>query len=292
MLGWLKNTVDEKPSARNKASLIAYIFAGIVVLLSYIWVQLQVSNLPTKVVKDRLDVQLPVAAQISLSFGDKHLAANLGVFRSLFLRFEGQDELTFKVLAAIHQDVARLNPAHEDSYYLAQSILPWVGHVDASDFVQKQAMKARRMDVLPPFFLGFNAMYFSHAFKTAGDYFFAASQLNPPNSGNREGLMVLAARMYAKKEDDPELAISVINGLKSHSKNPAFIAFLDQRIARLHGLIQLRDAAKRFFTQKHRNPTSLDELVSTHLIAAIPEDPTGLGYFLNENGLPALRTKN
>jgi hypothetical protein len=67
--------------------------------------------------------------------------------------------------------------------------------------------------------------------------------------------------------------------------------YLQRRAARLKALASLRDAAVRYEQKLGRGPRSLDDLVSSGMLAAIPVDPFGAGFVIGPDGQPAVRTR-
>jgi hypothetical protein len=243
-------------------------------------------GIPRPKEQDVLSVAVPPPMQVVLAGGDRYLAANIAVFRAMMVAgYVEHDEATYRVLAQVQADAAILNPAHEDNYYIAQAVLPWVGQVELNQSIQKMATEARPRDMLPPFFLGFNRFYFlrdpvggAEAVKEA------ARRADPVNRG---ALMAIAAKWY-EKGDDPELAITMIRGLMKSTRDQRLQQHLQRRVERLKGLIALRNAATRYRAARGKPPSRLEELVSGGYIEAIPQDPFGLGYTLSPQGEPML----
>ena len=99
----------------------------------------------------------------------------------------------------------------------------------------------------------------------------------------------LAAR-WMDRAQDLDLAIRVVESMAEQAKRKDFRAYLQQRVARLHSLKDLRAAAERFREHFGRPPAKLPELVETGFIAAIPADPFGFGFDLDKQGRIILRT--
>lgn len=237
---------------------------------------------------DTINVAVSPLVQMILTGGDRYLAANVGAFRAMILGVEYLDQPGLAVLAKVQRDVAFLNPAHEDNYYVAQAVLPWAGDVVSANEIMAKAAIGREWDFLPLFFLGFNQMYFQQDFMAAAR---SMEEAAARSSGDqREGLLDLSAKFY-ERADDPHLALRLVKAIQASARDPALRAFLQARIVRIEGLIALQEAADRFRTREERMPVSLSELVSAQDIAAIPIDPLGSGYALAKNGVPGLVRK-
>jgi hypothetical protein len=178
-----------------------------------------------------------------------------------------------------------LNPAQEDNYYTAQGVLPWIGQHGTANSILHRATQARPDDFMPPYFLGFNYMYFEEKFEESGRYYHLSA--NRVGGKNRDILLNFAAK-FMEKGNDPANAIQFIQGLIKSTRNPGLQQFLRIRIVRLERLIILREAATKY-QQKHQHPPrQLSDLVESGLLQALPTDPLGAGYRLDEHGVPQI----
>jgi hypothetical protein len=189
-------------------------------------------------------------------------------------------------LARIQTDAARLNPAHEDNYYISQAILPWNNQLEADMFIQQHAAEARPWDATPAFFLGFDKYYFLRDPVGGAQSLQQAAAHLPP--GNREALMGMAARWY-EKGDDPRTAIGMIDTLAKGTRDKDLKKQLEDRKQRLEGLAKLRDAAKSYREQYGRPPARLADLIGPGFLEKVPSDPLNQGYTLDANGTPIIR---
>lgn len=237
---------------------------------------------------DRLDqrlevlrVRLPLLVQLLYSGGDPYLAANLNVFRSVVVDTSVTERETYRIQGQLQVDAARLNPLHEDNYYLAAAILPWNGQVEASQGVLLPAAKAREWDMWPAFYYAFNAMYFERDMTKAGQWAEIAAQRHP---GNAPALRSMAAAWY-ERQNDSAVALDVLRNMHAQSTNKEFRRLLQARIARLEGLLALR-AALADYRQQHQGklPTAWEQLIGYGGLKVFPEDPLGAGYTLDASG--------
>ncbi len=242
-----------------------------------------VDRLPRPDKKELLRVAIPAPLQVLLAGGDRYLAANIAVFRALIAGTGQLDEETYNTLARVQMDAARLNPAHEDNYYIAQAILPWHGHVEADVVIQRAATGSRVWDAMPPFFLGFDQFYFLRNPVEGARSIELAARRSPPE--NRGYFTALAAR-WSEKGDDPRVAINMIRAMAENTRDREIKSHLEARIERLQGLALLQDAAHKFRAQHGRPPVRLDELVGPGLLVALPVDPLGQGFTLDASGVP------
>ena len=98
-------------------------------------------------------------------------------------------------------------------------------------------------------------------------------------------------RSWHEHTNEAAQAIDMIERLKTITRDANVRRLMDARIARLHGLQLLQNAAQ-VYRQKHAAPlTSLEQLVEAGLLPAVPDDPLGLGYELDAAGIPQLATQ-
>lgn len=257
---------------------------GVLLLCSlvFVWASAQIDRVHRPSTKDTITVAVPPAIQALLMVGDRYLAANLGVLRVVILSVEDLDQAGVATMAAVQADVAKLNPCHEDNYYLAQAFLPWLGAGKANFEVQRRAVECRTWDFLPPFFMAFDLMYFDKRFDESGHYFRVAADRSPPQM--RETLLNTSAKFY-EKADDPALAIAIIEGIAKDSRDFGLKQFLAKRVERLQGLIALRKAANDYYRDQGNHPPSLEALVGHHYLERLPADPLGAGYAIGKDGI-------
>lgn len=268
----------------KKISLnLRYLLAILLPLGLYCFAVTQIGNLPKQKNKDLLSVAMPAAAQVFIFGGDRYLAANMAVFRSIVLGSEEIDDPTAKILGQIQKDAAMLNPGHEDNYYVGQAILPWSGAVEEDKYIQEQAMTARPWDPLPAFFHGFGRFYFDHnPVEGAKSMQIAADR---SDGVNKDSLTDTAARWY-EKGDDPRAALGMITTLAQNTRNDGLKQHLLQRAERMRNLGALRDAAAAYQQKNGNAADSLDKLVQQGFLPALPIDPLGQGFTLDAKGVP------
>jgi hypothetical protein len=264
-------------------SIMRILLAGLLALLIYVAGISQVRKTPLARGPETMEVALPPQFQVFLAMGDRHLAANIEVFRALVLTINDKDRATLKVLSEVQRGASALNPAHEDNYYIAQAILPWQGFVEPAQYIESRAMDSRPWDFLPGFFYAFNRYYFEQKPHEAAEILFRAADRLP----KKEGVLEMAAR-WQERGEDTELAIRMIRAMQESSRNQKLKANLQARIDRLEGLIALRQAASAYVKRYGRAPARLADLVASGEMARLPDDPLGLGYGLDASGQPIL----
>lgn len=261
------------------------ILAFTAAIAAYIFSTLHVKELPRPKAAEKINVAISPEVQIALAGGDRFLAANLAVFRATMVSVQDLDPADYQILAKVQDDASHLNPAQGDNYYIAQGVLPWIGEHATAMAILERATQARPTDFLPPYFLGFDYMYFDGKFEESGRYYLIAA--NRAGGNNRDALLNHAAR-FMEKGEDPATAIQFIQSLINSTRNQGLQQFLKARIVRLERLVILREAAAKYRQQFKRPPDDLNDLVESGVMKALPGDPLGVGYRLDEHGVPQI----
>lgn len=229
----------------------------------------------------------PRVVQILFSAGDRYLAANLSGFRVLVADTARMKPADYAVQARLQRDIAWLNPAHEDNYYIAANILPWGGEVDAADEVLRRAVDARPWDFLPAFHVGFIEYHFRRAPAKGVRWLLLAAE-RAAEPADQWGLQSVAAR-WIERGYDTNTAAGLVDAMANSAPPGGFRRYLRMRAERLHSLARLRDAARIFRLRHGVPPTKLTDLLADGLLSEIPRDPLGAGFLLNSDGEPELK---
>lgn len=240
-------------------------------------------------VSSEISVNLPLFVQVLMAGGDRFLAANVGTFFAIVTDTAKMKPEEYKILAKTQEDVSWLNPAHEDNYYTATAILPWSGEVEATQTILRRASLARPFDYQPAFYYGFNEVYFKKDRIGAATWLREAA-LKLQDVNERTILENYAAR-WLDQSDDLGLSIAVIESMARQTQRQDFRKYLLQRVERLKNLQMLRQAANEFHVNTGESLTSLSQLVDKGIIQAVPTDPFGMGYMLDDEGIPVFNSK-
>lgn len=238
-------------------------------------------------VSKEMQVALPRFIQVAMTGGDRYLAANIATWRSLIASTEFMEKDNYSIQARLQRDAAWLNPRQEDNYYVAAAILPWAGELDAAQDVLWRAAEARTFDWQPIFYYAFNIYQFRNDSVAAARLLHEAS--SRPMSENNHYMFEQIAASWYEKGYSPEVALRIVQDMAQKARSSGFRKFLEIRATRLQTLIDLRQAAVRFKSREGRPLRALTELVDAGFIAAIPTDPFGMGYQLDESGQPVFR---
>ena len=232
-------------------------------------------------------VRLPVMAQVLMSAGDRHLAADLNGFRVLVAETARMSKDDYAIEAGLQRDISWLNPAHEDNYYIAAAILPWGGQLEATQYVLQRAGAARPFDWLPLFHLGFNYYHFYRNPVKGAEILLSAV----PRATDQQDQWALqnVAALWIERGYRLADAAGRVEAMANAAPPGGFRKYLLVRAARLRELDRLRDLARQYEQQYGHAPASLDDLVRAGLTASIPTDPLGIGFSLDAKGEPVFR---
>lgn len=266
------------------------LFGGLLLassLVAYGLIQQQVQTLPREEDDGLLRVAMPGPLLVIYQGGDRHLAANVNVFRSMMVGGEVRDPATYEIQAKLQRQASILNPYHEDNYYIAAAILSWEGQVDAARFVLERATEYRGWDFLAPFFAGFNAFYFDKDGISAGRFAnLAADRLR---GGQAQSMRDMAAKWYGTADDLSE-GIRMLEAMAQSTPDPRMKNRILQRKARVEQLLTLRKAADQFRNRFGRAPDSFEAMLEAGVLDDMPEDPMRQGYTIDDNGQPQFKS--
>jgi len=239
---------------------------------------------PRAPVSAEMEIAIPRFAQVFMAAGDRFLAADMGGFRALVASTENMTSGNYRILGIVQSDISWFNPAHEDNYYIAAAILPWNGELEAAQTILKAANDARPFDWQPAFYYAFDAIHF---LKNPAD---GARWLQIAATHTRVEIEKIqlqqVAALWAGKGDDLESAIRMHRAMARETKHRSFANFLEKRAQRLENLLALQRAVDGFVERTGQKLTDIQQLVDSGTVSAIPPDPFGMLYIINESGKP------
>jgi hypothetical protein len=277
--------VDAYGTAMKVFSNAGLLWLALLAAIVFVSTAERLKDIPRESVSVEMQVALPLFVQVAMAGGDRFLAANVAAIRSLVVETAKMRPDEFAILAKVQEDVAWLNPGHEDNYYVAAAILPWVGQVESAQRVLAAASHARRFDYQPAFLYAFNQLHFNADPVGASAWMREAAEYLPEGE-NRLHMQNLAA-IWLDRAKDLNIAIGVVEAMAAQSKRNDFRRYLEIRANRLRNLRSLRDAAARFQQRFGKPLTDLSELASIGF--KTPPDPFGFGYEINKGGDIVLR---
>lgn len=259
---------------------------GLVLLSIGLLLYLTATNFrtPRLLKSDELSVAAPVPLQLLASIGDRFLAANVAVWRTLMVGTDNLPRETLKAQARIQEDASFFNPGHEDNYVIATAILPWEGFVAPTQTILRRAAEVRKTDPYAPFFYGFNQIHFLNDAKTAYEYGRLAVSY-AQDEQTRQALTVISAA-WSERGDDPSTAVRIIRSLADSAKDAGLRHHLLQRARRQEIIIELQASVDAYIRQTNRTPVGLEQLVDSGALSRLPEDPLGsVVFIIRENGM-------
>ncbi|MDH0725792.1 hypothetical protein N5D27_04640 [Stutzerimonas stutzeri] len=269
---------------RRRTSLLLALLAFALFATIAAWRAQQPVLLTPQLSADR--VVIPAPLLVVLHGGDRFLAADLETMR---LSATGMDDrgVDTGYLVRAQREVARLNPCHEDNYYLANGLLTWGGAVDEGNEVLRAAVECRFWDEFPPFFYGINLSFFQRDNEEAARVLEIGAQRSTHNAAAMQRLAVM---LRAEQFADERLALNYLTQQRDSSVDPKLKDMLDKRVIRLQGLIDLREAQRRYEAE-HGPLSELQQLLDRDVIAELPTDPLGLGYELRNGRIELKKLK-
>lgn len=220
------------------------------------------------------DVVLPAPIQVVLYAGDRYLAANVESVRAAAsgLPLQGH-EGSFRLRT--HRAVSRLNPCHEDNYWLGNAALSWGGAVNDGFELLGRATQCRFWDEFPPFLYGFNQKFFRRDVALARQAFEMAAERSVENAAAMRNIAIM---LTVNAEKDARVALEMLKRERDAARDQNLRAMLDQRVGRLAGLVSLRQAKVAYEARFGKSLEHPNQLLQSGLINAFPLDPLGLGY--------------
>lgn len=269
---------------RERTSLFLGLTAFALFVAIAAWRAQQPVLLTPQLFADR--VVIPAPLLIVLHGGDRFLAADLETMR---LSATGMDDrgVDTGYLVRAQREVARLNPCHEDNYYLANGLLTWGGAVEQGNEVLRAAVQCRFWDEFPPFFYGINLSFFQRDNEEAARVLEIGAQRSTHNAA---AMQKLAVMLRAEQFADERLALNYLTQQRDSASDPKLQDMLDKRVIRLQGLIELREA-QRTYEAKHEPLQDLQQLLDRAIVAELPTDPLGLGYELRNGRIELKKLK-
>ena len=218
-----------------------------------------------------------------MSFGNEILAAQLIFYNSMFFVGSLEKPPTPAMSRELYytlDTVTYLDPYNMDCYYFAQGALSWNRSlIEPLNTLLRRGMTYRSWDWHLPFFYGFNQFYFLGKPKKAAKYFKRAYELNPRNTF----LPTLIARLHYEAEET-EVAIDFLEEMIRNTTSENLRKWMMVRLQALRFVSLLEDAVDRYRQRYNSKPQNLRMLVEGGIIKAIPPDPYGGKFYLDQSG--------
>lgn len=258
---------------RNK-----YESAATIISLAIFWLLTALRGTPAEQqLASHSDIAMAPSVQVLLYAGDRFLAADIEAIRAAA---SSTDTNADKFLALAHSTVAKLNPCHEDNYWIGNASLSWGGNRRAGFDLLNNSMHCRYWDEWPAFFYAFNEHFFLHNNTKAQELLEVAAQRSKDNAA---AFRTFASMLKLSDVDDAKLAIKLLQHDYDKAKDPKLREMLDKRIKRLDGLLLLRNAQTTYEKQFGKPLTNPKELLESGVLNKVPNDPLRIGYEFRNN---------
>jgi hypothetical protein len=191
-------------------------------------------------------------------------------------------ERDWEAISRLFDHAMALDPSFQQTYMLAQGWLPWdAGMLAETQKLLRTAAAHRPWDWRPGHLLGFNTYYFLNNHGEAGKIFLNTSR-SVPNTP--PFLAILGARL-AQKGGETAAAIDLLKSMlaansATEPENPELI----DRLHALEGVLVIERAVREYEEKQGIKPASLSDLTGTGILAALPANPYGLSYCLDNQG--------
>lgn len=170
-----------------------------------------------------------------------------------------------------------LDPYNDDAYYFAQAAFTWnLGRVEEVNTLLERGAKYRTWDPWINFYLGFNYSYFLKDYAKAAYYYKRAGEISP-----RRSLFSRLAARYYYESDQTGYALTFLDTMIAQAKDQAVRNTYIMRRDALLAAQTIEDARQKFFEQRKRQPTDINELVMSGFLAQVPKDPYGGDFYLD-----------
>lgn len=215
--------------------------------------------------------------QVLMYAGDRFLAANVEAIRATASSTQPNAQ-DFRLRA--HLAASRLNPCHEDNYWVGNASLSWGGAQDQGFSLLRNAMHCRIWDEWPAFFYGFNQHFFRDNLKEAQKGLKIAADRSHDNAAAFRTFSVMLA---AGKINDLHIALKMLKDERDKAKDPKLKEMLSKRVVRLQGLLTLRNAQATYEKRYSKPLTNPQDLLNTGILKGYPNDPLKIGYQFQGN---------
>lgn len=271
------NLIRQQANPSTQTGMLILLLA----LIGYAFAQNAYQRLNTPS-NTRMNIELPLPVQMALYFGDRYLAANADFFIAEMQVTSQLNEEEMSVFSHYLSQANKLNPYHEEAYYVAAATLPWKkgGDLPACQDILLNASSARTWDWLPLFLHGFNAFYFLKNYDLGAKSMLEAAKRS--DDTNKQALSILAGRLYAQAPSD--MAIHALKLMANSSQYQPLKQHLLARAEQVRRLLQIEEASSKFEQKHHVRPKHIQDLIKVGFLDHMPVDPMGGHFHISPEG--------
>lgn len=223
------------------------------------------------------------AAMRWVSLGHPTLAANLYWLRAVqYMGDANASSRGWDKLFPVLDLITDLDPRHGYAYQVGGNILAGAGRIDESNRLLEKGTRNVPDRYILPYHRGVNAFLYAGDYATAASWFERAASAPGAPLHTREAVMA----MYVKA-DQANAAIRFLTHMIESSEDPESREALEAQLeqARLEQIaLRLDEAVARFRERFLRLPFVIEELRFAGLVEAIPPDPYGGSWIIDEEG--------
>lgn len=177
------------------------------------------------------------------------------------------------------QTAVKLDPYNQDAYYFTQATFTWeLQRIKEVNNLLDFGMRYRTWDPQLPFFAGFNAAYFLKDYQLAAKYMKKAAELS------NDPLYINLSARYFYEARESDVGIRFLSAMIDGAKDPRVRKLYQLRKEALFAVNELTDAVRKFKELHGREPAVLQDLVVSGIITALPKDPYGGQFYIDERG--------
>jgi hypothetical protein len=227
-------------------------------------------------------VYLPEARFLRpISLGYNNALAALLWFRTIgYFGLHYRSDRLYPWLAHMCEIVTDLDPRAEYVYRFGGVLLPWeANQVDAGIKLLKKGMHAIPDSWMIPFWLGFNEYFFKHDYEQA----LAAVQEAIRRPGV-DPMVTRFASVLAARQHGPELTMQLLAQMEKETDRDDVRSVIREQMRKAQAAVdieRLNRTVELYQARFGSPPTSLQDLVHTHILTHIPDDPLGGVYELD-----------
>ena len=179
-----------------------------------------------------------------------------------------------------YDQIMAMDPHFEQTYLQAQSDVAWDARMPGEAIRLLDISKASRpWDFRPGYFMGFDYYYFLGDYDRASAMFLETAKVK-----DAPVLLVLLGSRFAMLKGRTQTSLLVLENMLNEpdiAENNA--KEIRNRITALRGVMAIENAVKAYSEKFGSNPESLDRLVETGVLEALPPNPYDTSYTYDAN---------
>ncbi len=191
--------------------------------------------------------------------------------------FGGGESKTYKELPSYLFLTSDLDPKFAYPYAFGALILPSIGYPDQGIELAKKGIADSKPDWKIPYYLAVTYHINKNDPVNAAKYFDVAA--NTP--GVPDGIKKVSAR-YGSKKDKREQTKQIWSGIYETTNDEIVKERAKNYLVHLEIMDLLEEASKQYYGVNKKYPSDLNDLVSARILKAIPPDPFGFQYEINQ----------